>query len=75
MSRPLTRLTNAMMWQGALSRGEATAGIAAHRRGDPYGGSEAVAHYGGPTKLISDVMRNPAARKYGRQYSDLRQND
>lgn len=53
------RLIIAMQWQGILSYGEASAAIAAHRRGDGrYGGGEAVSYYGGATKLIRDAFRN-----------------
>ena len=43
------------MRQANLSEGEARAAIAAYRRKDEYG-SEAIAHYGGTTKVIQDAI-------------------
>lgn len=53
------RLVRVMQWQGILSPLEAQSAINAHRRGDgAHGGSEAVVHYGGATKVIQDAIRN-----------------
>lgn len=61
------RLIRAMQWQGCLSTTEALSAIHAHRNGDGrYGGSEAIVHYGGATKLISDAIRN---RRFARKLS------
>ncbi len=55
------RLVKLLQWQGILSAAEAQSAINAHRRGDGrHGGSEAVVHYGGATKLLHDAIRNRA---------------
>lgn len=59
--RPLNHLVAAIVRQGNVSPEEAIAAIAGHRRGDQYT-SEAVAHYGGSTRLIRDAI---ARRRWG----------
>lgn len=58
---PMNHLVLAIMRQGNVSQGEAMAAIDGHRRGDQYV-SEAVAHYGGATRLIQDAI---ARRNWG----------
>lgn len=56
---PVPRLVALIKWQGILSNREALSAIRAHAEGDGrWGGSEAVVHYGGATKLIQDAFRN-----------------
>lgn len=53
------RLIRVLIWQGILTEGEARSAIRAHRQHDGrLGGAEAVVHYGGATKLITDAFRN-----------------
>lgn len=53
------RLFACMAWQAILSPNEAASAIIAHRQGDGrWGGSEAVVHYGGATKIIQDSFRH-----------------
>ncbi len=58
---PMNHLVLAIMRQGNVSHGEATAAIDGHRRGDQYT-SEAVGHYGGATKLIQDAIARRGMR-------------
>lgn len=54
-----SRLIRVLQWQGCLSENEALSAIRAHRQNDGrWGGSEAVVHYGGATRLIQDAIRN-----------------
>jgi hypothetical protein len=53
------RLLRELRRQGILTSSEALSAIRAHRQQDGrWGGSEAVVHYGGATKLIQDAIRN-----------------
>lgn len=72
-TRELPRITACMQWQGILSTSEVKSAIRDHRQGiGDSGGCEAVAHYGGATKLLKDAIRNRAtvrriyeARRHG----------
>lgn len=61
-ARALPRLTACLQWQGILSNSEADAAIRAIRRGDEFA-CEAVNHYGGPTRLVRDAIRNRHATR------------
>jgi hypothetical protein len=50
------RLIRILKWLAVLSNGEATGCILSYIRGDDYS-SEAVYHYGGPTKLIQQAIQ------------------
>lgn len=54
------RLVRAMCWVACLSRSEAACALRDWRNRDIYGdvpyGSEAVAHYGGPCRVLTDAI-------------------
>lgn len=60
------RLTRAMMWAAVLSESEAACAIRDFRNGYAIGGGEAVAHFGGPAKVVRAAIqmrhRAPARR-------------
>jgi len=53
----LTRIIKAIKWVGLLSENEATHCLEMYRQGFTLSGSEAVCHYGGNKKVISDAVR------------------
>jgi len=67
MNTNLPRLIRAIQRQAILSASEARSAVTAHRQNDGrYGGSEAVVHYGGATRVIKDAIRN---REHARRFA------
>lgn len=59
------RLMRAMQWVAILSRSEASGALRDWRHGHRTGGAEAVAHFGGPARVISEAIRARGAVRAG----------
>ena len=51
------RLARAIRWSACLTPTEAGSALREHREGWIYGGCEAVAHFGGPLKVVQAGFR------------------